>query len=259
VKDQAGNEVHDGVWTVSDSSIANVFETDNVTTVSATAAGETTISVASHGYTAHATVTVFAAGSTLPSGTTLWSLNDASGLGAPKRGEVLRAASTTADDDPAKAPALMFVDEGTEWEAGTLVRLYDRPTRIRTTTADGRQLSDVNFAGRIPQQIAADNNGGFIVVLPARDGLPSTIQRFDGRNGSITWEYIATAGYLSDVAIHPDGTVYAAEGHIVGINYLVAITAGGTASKSALPNGSASQIDAGLCGLDREATSPGYL
>ena len=259
VQDQNGNELHDGVWTVSDSSIAEVLEADTATTVTAIAAGETTLSVASHGYTAHATVTVFAAGSTLPSGTTLWSLNDVSGLGAPKRGEVLRAASTTADMDPSRAPALLFVDEGTEWEGNTLVRRNDRPTRIRTTTADGRQLSDVSFGGRIPQQIAADNSGGFIVVLPyGGNGLPSTIQRFDGRKGSITWEYIAVGGFFSDAAIHLDGTIYVSEFHITGTSYLIALAPDGHIGKSPLPHGHFRRIDTGDCGFDQEVDTPAY-
>jgi hypothetical protein len=170
---------------------------------------------------------------------------------------VLRATWSTADADVSRAPALLFVDQGTEWQANALVRLQGHPTRIRTTTADGRQLSDVRFAGRIPQQIAADNDGGFVVVLPARDGLPAAIQRFDSRNGSITWEYIATSGYLSDVAVHPDGTMYAAEGHVVGINYLIAITPAGLVQKSALPHGHYTQTDTGSCGLDSAADTPG--
>jgi alpha-tubulin suppressor-like RCC1 family protein len=259
VADQRGNEVHEGVWSVPDPSVASVSESDGVTIVDALAAGQTTLSVTFHGHTARATVTVFAAGGTLPAGTALWSLNDASGSAPPKRSEVLRVTAAAVEANPAKAPALMFVDEGTEWQANTLVRLYERPTRIRTTTVDGRQVSDVRFGGRIPQQVAADNDGGFVVVLPASGALPSTIQRFDARSGSISWEYVATSGYLSNVAIHPDGTLYASEGHVVGVNYLVSMTTDGKVSKSALPHGHYSQVDTGTCGLDREADGPGYV
>jgi hypothetical protein len=259
VADRQGNEVHQGEWSVLDPSVAEVSESDGSTVVTALAAGETRLSVAFRGHTAHATVTVFAAGGTLPAGTTLWSLNDASGLGVPNRGEVLRATSTTADGDAAKAPALLFVDQGAEWSGNTLVQFEGHPTRIRTTTVDGRQLSDVSFAGRIPQQIAADNDGGFVVVLPASGGFPSTIQRWDSRSGSIAWEYVATSGYLSDVAIHPDGTVYAAEGHVVGINYLVGIRSSGLVQRTLLPQGQYTQVDTGTCGLDSIVGTPGYV
>ena len=259
-KDQNGNEVHQGTWAVSDSSIAAVVEADGVTTLTALAAGTATVSVTYSGHTARATVKVYPAGTELPGGTTLWSLNDDSGLGAPKRGKVLRAASTGGGDgDPTRAPALFFVDEGTEWSADSLIRFFDRPTRIRTTSADGRQLSEVSFGGRVPQQIAADYNDGVIVVLPSVGTLPSTIQRFDGRTGQVSWEYVAVGGFLTDVAIHPDGTIYASEFHITGTSFLVSIAPSGAVVRRSLPQGRFQQVDAGTCGFDQGVKTPAHV
>src|SRR2546423_1217201 len=235
-KDQNGNEVHQGTWAVSDASIAAIAEADGVTTLTALVAGTATVSVTYSGHTARATVTVYPAGTELPRGTTLWSLDDNSGLGAPKRG---------GDGDPTRAPALFFVDEGTEWGGDNLTRFFDRPTRIRTTSADGRQLSEVSFVGRVPQQIAADYNDGVIVVLPSIGTLPSTVQRFDGRTGQLSWEYIPVGGFLTDAAIHPDGTVYVSEFHITGLSYLVSIAPNGNAIRYALPQGRFQQEDFG--------------
>jgi len=260
VKDQNGNEVHQGTWSVSDPSIAAIAEADNVTTLAALGAGMTDVSVTYSGHTARATVTVYPAGTDLPRGTTLWSLNDNSGLGAPKRGKVLRAASTgDGDGDPNRAPALFFVDEGTEWSADTLTRFFDRPTRIRTTSADGRQLSQVSFAGRVPQQIAADYNDGVIVVLPSSGSLPSTVQRFDGRSGQLSWEHVAVAGFLTDAAIHPDGTVYISEFHITGSTFFVSIAPDGSVTKYPLPQGRFQQVDAGTCGFNQAVKTPAHV
>jgi len=258
VKDQDGKGVQQGTWTVSDASVARVAELNGTTTVTALGAGTATLVVSKDGHTARASLTVYAADSTLPNGTTLWSLNDLSTWGAPKRGEVLRAASAIPDPDPTAAPALLFVDEGSEWGAGSLVRLYERPTRIRTTTPDGRELSNVTFAGRLPQQIAADNAGGFIVVLPALDAQPSMVQRFDGRTGLVSWEYIPAGGFLTDAAIHPDGTVYLSEFHITGKSYVVAVSAGGGVRKWPLPHGHFQQKDAGACGFTQEVDTPAH-
>ncbi|PYR76159.1 MAG: hypothetical protein DMF87_18795, partial [Acidobacteria bacterium] len=208
-----------------------------------------------------AKVTVWGAEADIPSGTTLWSLSDTSDFGAPKRGYVLRASSNTADDDPARSPALFFVDEGTEYfDHGTALSrgVPNRPTRIRTTTVDGRQVSEVSFGGRIPRQIAADNNGGLVLVFPAGNGQPSSIERIDGRSGDITWEYVASSGFLSDVAIHPDGTVYATEDHITGHALLVAIDRLGSAQTRSLPHGFYTQIDYGECAWYAGGDTPGY-
>src|SRR5258705_7942661 len=259
-KDQNGNEGHQGTWAVSDPSIAAIAEADGVNILTALVAGTATVSVTYSGHTARATVTVYPAGTELPRGTTLWSLNDSSGLGAPKRGKVLRAASTGGGDgDPTRAPALFFVDEGTEWGGDNLTRFFDRPTRIRTTSADGRQLSEVSFAGRVPQQIAADYNDGVVVVLPSIGSLPATVQRFDGRTGQLSWDYVPVGGFLTDAAIHPDGSVYVSEFHITGTSFLVSIAPDGSVTKYSLPQGRFQQVDACKCGFSQAVWTPAHV
>jgi hypothetical protein len=174
---------------------------------------------------------------------------------------VLRASSTAPPQDPSRDPALLFVDEGTEYfgKGTALTRGYpNRPTRIRSTTPDGRQLSEFSFDGRIPRQIAADNSGGFVLVFPNADGQLGTIQRVDAASGTVTWEYVSFVGFVSDVAIHPDGTVYAAEKQITGINHLLAIDVRGMVSRFELPAGHFTKIDVGECGWYDNASRPGY-
>jgi hypothetical protein len=154
--------------------------------------------------------------------------------------------------NPKNAPALFFVDEGTvSWD-----QVGTHPARIRATTADGRQLWDISLQRQV-QQVAADNNGGFIVVFSQHDALPHTIRRIDGRTGAISWEYLASSGFLSDVAIHPDGTVYATEAHSEGLSSLIGIGAGGSVRTWPLPHGHWTQIDTGVCGLDASVDTPG--
>jgi alpha-tubulin suppressor-like RCC1 family protein len=260
VKDQEGGERHDGTWSISDSAIATVVDADGATTISALDAGQTTLIVTINGVTATVAVTVLPIGETISTGTTLWSLADTLGVGPPKRGYVLRASSTVADADASRSAALFFVDEGTEYfDHGTeLTRGYpNRPTQIRATTADGRRVSEMVFSGRIPRQIAADNDGGYVLVFAQSDGEPSIIQRVYGATGTVAWEYKSFSGFLSDVAVHPDGTVYATEKRITGANRLVAINRTGGVQTFDLPIGTYSQIDLGDCGWYGSGTIPG--
>ena len=262
VKDQEGTERHDGTWTVADQSVAAVVDAGGVITLTALAPGETTVSVSVGGTRATATITVLSASDMVPSGSTLWSLSDHSEFGAPKRGYVLRASSTAAQEDSSRSAALLFVDEGTEYfgKGTALTRGYpNRPTRIRSTTADGRQLSEFSFDGRIPRQIAADNSGGFVLVFPNAEGQLGAITRVGASTGTITWEYVSFVGFVSDVAIHPDGTVYATEKQINGVNHLLAIDVDGTVSRFDLPAGHFTKTDVGECGWYDSAPRPGYV
>ena len=258
IKDNRGRHAVGGTWTIDGPSIVQISETDGVTTITALAAGAATVTVTYHELTAHASVTVVA-GDTLSSGTILWSLSDTSSVaGVTKRGQVLRASSVDPSDDPENNPALFFIDVGPV--------LFDQaapPARIRATTADGRQLWDMTFTDRTPQQVAADNNGGVVFVLPKavigpnHDWVSATIRRIDGRTGSITWEYIEPWGDFSDVAIHPDGTIYTTE-TTVGVNYLTSFQATtGLVSKNPLPQGNYTQMSVGSCAGYKHVNTPG--
>src|SRR6185503_14972195 len=113
------------------------------------------------------------------------------------------------------------------------------------TPSPGSSIDRRASARRAP--IAAGYNDGVIVVLPSSGSLPSTVQRFDGRSGQLSWEHVAVAGFLTDAAIHPDGTVYISEFHITGSTFFVSIAPDGSVTKYPLPQGRFQQVDAGTC------------
>jgi putative pyrroloquinoline-quinone binding quinoprotein len=137
-------------------------------------------------------------------------------------------------------------DEGAQLVGTELKRLYNRPSRLRATTLDGRQLWDLQFAGPVVSHVAADNNGGVVLVFPDQfddwndhEYSPGTIRRLDGRTGAVTWEYVVErgAGSISEVAIHLDGTVYAFEEPYYGASvYLVGIDPSGAVQRWQLPH-----------------------
>jgi hypothetical protein len=250
VKDDRSRTVTSGTWSVDQPLIASVEASSSVIEVTGLAAGVATLTVTANGLTANATVTVLAGAgdgtspfedpSVVPAGTTLWSV---SGTTLPPRANVLRAAPT-ADGDPADAPAMFFVDEGAQLVGTELMRLYNRPTSIAATTMDGRRLWEYRFTGATVSQVAADNQGGVVLVLPddqpgSSEYNPGTIRRLDGRTGGVTWEYVVEggAGSISEVAIHPDGTVYAFEEPYYGASvYLVGINPSGAVQRWQLPH-----------------------
>lgn len=93
----------------------------------------------------------------------------AAGRGSPR--------CATGVGDPADEPALFFVDEGAQLVGDELKRLNNRPSRLRATTLDGRQLWDLQFAGPVVSHVAADNNGEVVLVFPLVTStvLPSSL------------------------------------------------------------------------------------
>jgi hypothetical protein len=188
-------------------------------------------------------VTVLASGAVMPEGTALW---ESAPLGEPsvKRGQVLRA--NRADDGSSLSADLFFVDEGTEGAGRYIYRLNNRPTVIRAMTFDGQELWSRSFAGEaVIKDLAADARGGLLLVLKATydtDGLPQRVQRIDGATGAVSWEYFAPDdGDLSEVAVHPDGTVFVStEGYYYpDVTYLVGLDGEtGAVRQWRLPNGS---------------------
>jgi hypothetical protein len=222
VRDDLGQVVTTGTWTSDDAGVATVAVADGVATLTAVAAGEADLTVTAGTLTAAATVTVLAAGATIPEGTELWSLDDPPTATTPKRADVLRA-SWVDSVDPEDQPGLFFVDEGTEWGSTSwgaeLMRLYNRPTRIRAVTLDGRELWEHAFTGRRVRHVAADQFGGVVIVResgsdsPTAAWQPDSITALDGQTGQPRWTYYAREDYshFTEAAIHPDGTVYVVE------------------------------------------------
>jgi len=211
--------------------------------VSGIAGGQATLTLTRDGLSAEAIVTVLASGAAIPEGTVLW---ESAALGEPsvKRGQVLRA--NHADDGSRPSADLFFVDEGTQGAGIYLYRVNDRPTQIRATTFDGQQLWSRTFSGEaIIKDVAADAYGGLILVLTDtfdRDGLPPRVQRIDGATGKVSWEYFAPDdGSLSEVAVHPEGTVFVStEGYYYpDVTYVVGLNGEtGAETRWRLPNGS---------------------
>jgi hypothetical protein len=243
VIDQRGRRVTGGTLAVDQPLVAQVTVEDGVIRVSGIAGGQATLTLTRDGLSAEAMVTVLASGGAIPEGTVLW---ESAPLGQPsvKRGQVLRA--NRAADGSRPSADLFFVDEGTEGAGIYIYRINDRPTQIRATTFDGRQLWSRTFSGEAKiKDVAADAHGGLVLVLTATydtNGLPQRVQRIDGATGKISWEYFAPDdGSLSEVAVHPDGTVFVStEGYYYpDVTYVVGLNGEtGAEARWRLPNGS---------------------
>jgi hypothetical protein len=232
-----------GTLAVDQPLIAQVTVVDDRIRVLGIAGGQATLTLTRDGLSAEAMVTVLASGAVMPEGTALW---ESAPLGEPsvKRGQVLRA--NRADDGSSLSADLFFVDEGTEGAGRYIYRLNNRPTVIRAMTFDGQELWSRSFAGEaMIKDLAADARGGLLLVLKATydtDGLPQRVQRIDGATGAVSWEYFAPDdGDLSEVAVHPDGTVFVStEGYYYpDVTYLVGLDGEtGAVRQWRLPNGS---------------------
>jgi len=226
VMDERGRPAPGGAWTTSNANVAQVFVEDGAPVVHALAAGAATVTLTRDGLSAEAVVTVLAADSIPPDGTTLWSLrptpNPQPGW-TPGVREVVRAVPVAVpENSQVQPPALFFVERGPYYENRDTTGL---PTVVRAATADGREVwrhalpPDTTFGGYAPvKQVAPDDRGG--VVLAVSSSRPAccyqmneVIRRIDGLTGQVSWEYRhrETFGRFSEIAIHPDGTVFLVE------------------------------------------------
>ena len=191
-------------------------------------------------------VLLLAADTLVLDGTTLWELAP-SATGVPQRSEVLQAVPQESTDATGE-PALFLIDEGTTWVDGVLRRVDNRPTIIRAVTADGRELWQQTLTGPTIKHVAADQQGGLVVVLNnsygLTDNLPEGIERLDGLTGRMSWEYFSNDGSLSEAAIRADGTVFVVdEAYHTAETWLVALDAlTGTPTRWALPPGHVSRL-----------------
>jgi hypothetical protein len=112
------------------------------------------------------------------------------------------------------------------------------------TTFDGQRLWSKSFTRMGVTDVAADARGGLTLVLRdlsgSNDPLPQRVQRLDGATGAVSWEYVSDGGSLSEVAVHPEGTVFVTdEAYDTAETYLVALNGDtGAASRWSLPYGS---------------------
>jgi len=241
VIDQAGRRVPGGTWTVDQPAVAEVFEQDSRFHLRALAQGTATLTLTRDGLSDQTIVTVLSTGTEMPANAVFWELKGAAG-DAPMRGTVLPALSPLMPAD-AEPPAYFFIDEGTARGGAALYRPAGKMTRISAITRDGRQVWDYSFDDGIPKQFAADNHGGLLILLSNDYGgspsVPERVRRLDGATGTISWEYIAQDGSLTEFAVHPNGTVYLADEayHRPGTDLVALNGLTGAVARYALPRG----------------------
>lgn len=252
VIDQQGRLVGGGTWTSSNPSVAEVLDDNGSWVVHSLAAGEATLILTRDGLTAETLVTVLAMGSVMPDGTLLWELPSTQ-ESAPNRARVLRAMPQ--GDGSEGQPAIFYVDEGSGWNGTQLTRVA--PGRITATTLDGRQLwtRAIDVSEGLLKHVAADAYGGLVMVFHSTytpQWTPQRIRRLDGRTGQITWEYYSYDGELSEVAIHPNGTVYVTdEQYHTADTFLVALDGvTGLTTQWPLPQGHVTRYTNGRKDID---------
>jgi Glucodextranase, domain B/IPT/TIG domain len=217
----------DATWTVSDSTIAS-FVNGSPNTLMANAVGQVTLTATVGGVSAQTTVTVLS-GTSLPSGTVLWSAPPVAGFTTQ---QIVQAVPT------ANAPDLYAIDTDGN---GDFV--------VQALKADGEQLWQnalTNGPFFLPTALG-DNNGGLLIeTLPYPTG-GENLTDFDAQTGSQSWQYTVPGSSNSlsqDVAVGFDGTVYVVEtNYAAGQGYIDELSPSGTLlSKILLPTSSFTQV-----------------
>jgi hypothetical protein len=217
--DQNGVPIASPAWSIANPSLASIVSPVNQgdpTLLQANAIGNTTLTGTSpDNRTGTAQVSVLA-GTSLPIGTVQWeipSLNNAAG------GITDIVQSLRIDDN---TPDLYVLDKGASDADGV----------IRAFTSDGQQKWTFTTPGRwmpSPPYLVADDQGGVLYQAlpsyPVDDG-PSILGHLD-ENANLTWSWPIPSWTTSNIAIHPDGTVYFVQERFpdpnVNINSVVAL------------------------------------
>ena len=193
----SGQPVTGLTWTSSDPAIVSLSTADPPL-LTALAVGHATITAG----TASADVTVSAGDpnypGTLPLGTVLWSVPG----NVTKIVPAVPSPSGVADVFAMQCP-------------NDPTNCYWGPITVQAITSDGTtawtaQVIDANSSG----YVVPDFLGGLVAMVAEGDDSSNTsIVRFDGTTGAPTTVYTPTPGgnqLLSSVAVHPDGTIFAA-------------------------------------------------
>lgn len=194
--DEFGTIVTEATWSTSDPEIVSVSG-DDPPVLTALQAGNVVITVAKSGLSATAELTVVA-GTTLPHGTTRWSMSAAG---------VTVAMGMVSNRLDLSVPDLFSVET-----SGTT-------TVVRGVMADGETAWLASAPG---EPIMADAFGGLIAgTNGASDHLYgdyfSSLIRFGGPHGSPGWRY-DSPGTVNRPAQAPDGTIYTIERYPTGLN-----------------------------------------
>jgi hypothetical protein len=225
VFDDRGRPIIGGTWSTSNADSAAVLVEDGVSILYALAPGTATLTVTLGALSAQTVVTVIAADMTPPGGTTLWALTatPATPGVTPGGREVVRATPVAVPENPSVLqPSLFFVERGPYFQDHDTTF---QPTVIRAVTAEGREAwrytlpADTIFGGYSPvRQVVPDDRGGLLVLVSSSrpvccHAMNETIRRLDGITGEVTWEYghRETFGRFSEIALHPDGTIFVVE------------------------------------------------
>jgi hypothetical protein len=193
--DQNGAPFTNPTWSISNPSIASIIPPVNQgdpTLIQATAIGNLTVTGTSpDGRTGTAQVAILS-GTSLPVGTVQWEIPS---LSSGTQGIANIVQSLRIDDT---TPDFYVLDWGANGGSGA----------FRALTADGQQkwmFTPSAPSGEELALLAADDQGGFIYQRDDWSDLPM-IGRVD-ENGNQTW-LLSAPGIASNVAIHPDGTIY---------------------------------------------------
>jgi hypothetical protein len=193
--DQNGVPIINPSWSIANPSVAAMVLPVNQgdpTLVQAVAVGNTTVTgTSADNRTGTAQVSILA-GTSLPIGTVQW---EVPGLNAAAGGIASIFQSLRVDD---ATPDFYAFDLGANGGNGA----------VRALTSDGQQKWIFSPNGEEKQFLAADDQGGFLYATDDPSTELETIARVD-KNGNQTWAYPTNGvGTISNVAIHPDGTIY---------------------------------------------------
>lgn len=192
--DQNGVAITNPTWSIANSSIATIIAPVNQgdpTLLQANAIGNTTLTGTStaDNRTGTAQVSILA-GTSLPIGTVQWEIPSLGTYGIANIVQSLRIDDNT--------PDFYVLDQGANGGNGA----------IRTFTADGQQkwmfTAPAGFAGNL---IADDQGGVLYQAFAAANYTGYNLARLD-ENGNQTWSWTNPNFPASNIAIHPDGTIY---------------------------------------------------
>jgi Chitobiase/beta-hexosaminidase C-terminal domain len=187
LSDDYGLNVAPASWVASDPSVVSL-STDDPPVLTALAAGSATITATKNGLSSIATLTVVS-GTSLPDGTTRWSVPPTPGL------EMTSPIYTHVVDET--VPNLFTVETDPITNESTM----------RALTASGEQKW-VEAAPGLP--VMGDSFGGVVAQTPDVDGTPAGLARLGGPVDAPPWRY-EPAGAVKRPAQAPDGTLYALE------------------------------------------------
>jgi hypothetical protein len=192
VVDEQGRPRGGATWSVTPSNVAEVSTSTGRPMLKGLAAGLATVVANLQGFTAQATVNVFA-GVSLPAGTVRWSVTPTLGFATTK---ILQA-------QPAKnAPDLYAVENGPAGE--TLVRAFDITGRQQWQAMPSPTGSDALVTA------VSDTQGGLLMHFQDST-FAKYVKMLHPTTGQQVWRYDSPGEVESTWAIHPDGTIFVVE------------------------------------------------